>query len=534
MRYTSLEELTKQSISSQFKEARLILGDQLNASHSWFQQTDDQVLYLIAELPQEATYVRHHIQKIAAFFLAMDAFSQALSKAGHQVLYLTLDHTSSFQHLPELLNSLISQHGIQRLQYQQPDEYRLFKQLEDLQLTLFDQGIESHRVSSEHFLLEHQELGTYIQPAKANRLESFYRKLRKRFNILMNNDEPEGGQWNYDQDNRNKLSKDDLSTIPQPLLFATPCNAVIERIHRHQIATLGNIDDHLLWPINRVQAKELLEYFCQHLLPNFGRFQDAMTCQSDYQWSLYHSRLSFALNTKMISPKCVIDTAIDHFRRRPDDISIAQIEGFVRQILGWREYIRAVYWQNMPDYRHKNELNAERSLPGYFWDGKTRMNCMKHAIDQSLNFAYAHHIQRLMITGNFALLTGIHPQQVDDWYLGIYIDAIEWVELPNTRGMSQFSDGGWIASKPYAASANYIQKMGDYCNSCHYQAKLKTGNKACPFNSLYWHFMNRHRVRFEKNPRIGMIYRNWDKQSADQQGAILDQAEYVLKNIERL
>ena len=258
-----------------------------------------------------------------------------------------------------------------------------------------------------------------------------------------------------------------------------------------------------------------------------------MTNQTPHSWSLYHSRLSFALNAKLISPKHVIKATITAYQEN-DNIDIAQIEGFVRQILGWREYVRGMYWINMPDYEQQNALNVERDLPSYFWNGQTKMKCIASAIGQSLDYAYAHHIQRLMVTGNFCLLTEIQPQQVDEWYLGIYVDALEWVELPNTRGMSQFADGGWIASKPYAASGSYMQKMSDYCGDCHYKVKEKTSAESCPLNSLYWHFMVKHRERLAKNHRIGMIYGNWDKQDDAQKHAVLERAEWCLENIEAL
>jgi deoxyribodipyrimidine photolyase-related protein len=269
------------------------------------------------------------------------------------------------------------------------------------------------------------------------------------------------------------------------------------------------------------------------LLPRFGTFQDAMTDQSEHKWSLYHSRLSFSLNAKLLSPREVVAMAIDAYRGR-DDISLSQVEGFVRQILGWREFIRGIYWLNMPEYQKLNYLEADRPLPEYFWSGETQMNCMSEAINQSLDYAFAHHIQRLMVTGTFSLLAGIDPDQVDDWYLGIYLDAIEWVELPNTRGMSQFADGGLVGTKPYSASGNYINKMSDYCKGCRYKVSKKTGSDACPFNSLYWHFMHRHRPIFEKNPRIGMVYRNWDKQSEENRNLTLERAEWCLEHLDEL
>ncbi|MEC8429322.1 MAG: cryptochrome/photolyase family protein, partial [Pseudomonadota bacterium] len=311
-------------------------------------------------------------------------------------------------------------------------------------------------------------------------------------------------------------------------------SAILTRLKRHNIETIGHPNNRIVWPTTRTQARELLSHFCQFCLPNFGRFQDAMAQNSEHAWSLYHSRISFSLNTKMLSPRQVIAAAIDAFENSSGSIDIAQIEGFVRQILGWREYVRAMYWINMPDYRNRNQLKAVRTLPEWFWTANTRMNCLHKSIEQSLQFSYAHHIQRLMITGNFSLLAGIDPDQVDDWYLGIYIDAIEWVELPNTRGMSQFADGGWIASKPYAASGNYIHKMSDYCGSCYYNVKIKTGNNACPFNLLYWGFIDRHLATFEKNPRMSFPVKNWLKRSPQDRLVIRQQADSLLENLEEL
>ena len=534
-----------------YKELRLVLGDQLNAGHSWYQTKPTQnkpsqtkqsqnkqsdVLYVIAELKQEQSYVQHHVQKIQAFFLAMSHFANALSQAGHQVLHLTLDDTQDFPDLPSLLAYLLEHFQCQKFCYQRPDEYRLADQL----FNFSRQFVGASRcVETEHFFLNYYELSDYFQADKRHRLEVFYRKMRKRFDYLMAGDEPEGGQWNYDQDNRHKLKPKDIELLPEPLLFANDVTSINERLKRHDIAHFGEQADRLLWPVNRQQAKELLTHFCVVCLPTFGQFQDAMTCQgqdmmSDRQWSLYHSRISFALNAKILSPKHVIDTAIKYYQQHRDTISLAQIEGFVRQILGWREFVRGIYWANMPNYAEQNALSASAQLPTWFWTGKTKMNCLHHAIQQSLQYAYAHHIQRLMITGNFCLLAGIHPDQVDAWYLGVYIDAIEWVEMPNTRGMSQFADGGIVASKAYAASGNYVDKMSDYCKSCAYKVKEKTADDACPLNSLYWHFMVRHREQFGSNPRQAMVYRNWDKQPENQQAAILAKAECLLSQLDDL
>ena len=515
-----------------YKTLRLIMGDQLNASHSWYKNKDETVLYVIAELHQEASYVKHHVQKIAAFFLAMQAFANALQSAGHEVLHLKLEETENYTDLPDLIIKLCSQFHIERFEHQRPDEYRLTSQIEGVDFQEHDVAYAC--VDSEHFVLPFEEIDKYFKRGKATRLEGFYRKMRQRHDIMMEGDQPLGGQWNFDAQNRNKLKKSDLADIPDPLVFENDFADLLPRLKNLKITHFGEIGEVLLWPVNRKQSLALLDYFCEHGLPKFGLFQDAMTGNSEHAWSLYHSRLSFAVNAKILSPMQVIKRAIAEFESRPDDISLAQIEGFVRQIIGWREFVRGMYWVNMPDYSDLNALEAKRDLPDYFWSGDTKMNCMKQSIGQSLEYAYAHHIQRLMVIGNFCLLTGIDPSQVDDWYLGVYIDAIEWVEMPNTRGMSQFADGGLIASKPYTASGSYINRMSDYCSDCHYSVKDKVGESACPFNSLYWHFMDRHRDRFANNPRIGMVYRNFEKMDAALRKDTLHRAEWVLENLNSL
>lgn len=516
-----------------YQTLRLILGDQLNARHSWFQTKDETVLYLIAELHQETGYVTHHVQKVCAFFAAMQAFAGALQRVGHQVCHLTLDETKEDNDLPDLLLRLIRQHNISTFEFQRPDEYRLYDQLHTFAGELSQLGITCREYDSEHFLLPFSDIADAFPQGKSVLMEHFYRRMRKRFNILMDGDRPIGGKWNYDQQNRQSLKPRDIEAIPTPMVFHNPVTEILERLQRHQVRTIGTCDDTLLWPVNRRQAKQLLTHFCETGLPFFGRFQDAMTEQSPHAWSLYHSRLSFAMNTKMLHPMQVIRAALEAFEAN-SAIDIAQAEGFLRQILGWREFVRGIYWGNMPGYKTQNALNAQRKLPDFFWTGNTRMACLRAAIRQSLDFAYAHHIQRLMVTGNFCLLAGIEPDEVDNWYLGIYVDAIEWVEMPNTRGMTQFADNGIVATKPYAASGNYINKMSDHCKNCHYDVKTKTDKNACPLNSLYWHFLERHQSRLTRNPRVGMIYRSWDNRSEDERQAILRHAEHLLANLDAL
>lgn len=522
------QTMTDRSVTT----VRLILGDQLNAHHSWYQQDNDDCIYVMMELAQETDYVRHHRQKILAFFSAMRHFADALQQSGKNVHYFTLDHPDNTQSLTQNLTQLLHRYPDAKLQCQLPDEYRLDHQLrswagaEKVTIEWFD---------SEHFLTARDSLNTLFDEDSQLLMETFYRHMRRHFNILMDNDKPQGGQWNYDADNRAKLT--DVNNVPQPLLFDNDVSDLNQLLLAQNVDCFGNVDaEHFGWPNSRRQARQLLTHFCQQLLPYFGRYQDAMVDNqhSDSAWSLYHSRLSFALNSKMLQPLEVVNRAIEEWQQRSDDISLNQVEGFVRQIIGWREYIRGIYWRFMPHYKRQNQLAHQRQLPDFYWTAKTRMNCMSNAIQQSLDYAYAHHIQRLMITGNFALIAGLDPDQVDAWYLGIYADAIEWVELPNTRGMSQFADGGLLATKPYAGSANYINKMSDYCGNCHYQRGRKTGEQACPFNSLYWHFIHRHEQQFKDNHRMKMMYSVWYKKDEKERQQILAQADYYLDHINQL
>ncbi len=513
------------------KTLRVILGDQLNAQHSWYRERNSDHLYLIAELYQEQRYVRHHVQKIVAFFIGMQRFAEALKDAGHQVLHLTLDQTAEYDSIDQLIIVICQEHKIERVEFQRPDEIRLLEQLRNLKIPT---GIGLREVDTEHFLLPFEEISKEFKPQRPLRMEAFYRRMRQRYGYLMQSGEPEGERWNFDSENRKALKASDLAQIPQPLCFSQSTQAVLERLDRHKISYFGKISKQLVWPTSSKEALQLLEFFCTHCLPLFGKFQDAMTANSEHKWSLYHSRLSFALNAKMISPAQVIERSIAEYRARPEVIDLAQIEGFVRQILGWREFVRGIYWINLPEYPTLNVLAANKDLPEYFWSGKTKMHCMEQSLGQSLDYAYAHHIQRLMVIGNFTLLAGVDPNQVDAWYLGIYIDAIEWVEMPNTRGMSQFADGGLLASKPYSCSGQYISRMSDYCKSCFYDVKLRAGNRSCPFNSLYWHFHERHKARFANSPRTAMVYRNWDKKPEAERAAILQQASLYLDSLNEL
>lgn len=507
------------------KKLRLLLGDQLHIQHSWLQQVEEETTYVLMEMQQETNYVLHHIQKVVAFFAAMRAFKKELEQQGHQVIYWTLDHKENTQSLTDNLQKILKEENFEQLEYQLPDEYRLDQQLQEFCAGL---DIPSKVVDSEHFITKREGVKEFFGE-KSYLMERFYRHWRAETGYLMDGDNPMGGQWNYDQENRNKLDKE--AVVPDPMPLSNQVQDIVDLLEQEGIKTFGRIDeDNFIWPINRQQCLELLDYFLEHCLEDFGKYQDAM--HTDY-WLLYHARLSFAMNSKMLSPKEIIEKAITTYDNN-NNITLASIEGFVRQILGWREYMRGVYWAKMPAYEQENFFEHQRDLPEFYWTGDTQMNCLSQAINQSLDYAYAHHIQRLMLTGNFALLINAHPDAVDAWYLGIYIDAIQWVELPNTRGMSQFADGGLVATKPYISSANYIHKMSNYCKNCHYNHKEKTGDKACPFNSLYWNFLMQHEKKLKGNRRMSMMYALLHKMSAEDKEALLLQAEHYLNHLGEL
>ncbi|WP_310587287.1 cryptochrome/photolyase family protein [Fibrella aquatilis] len=484
------------------KTLRLILGDQLNSQHSWFRTVDPAVVYVLMEMRQETDYAQHHIQKVVAFFLAMRHFADALRQAGHMVTYLTLDNGANTQSLPNNIRELIDLQGFTKFEYLLPDEYRLDKQLAELADLL---PIETGVADTEHFYTKRDDFAKRFG-ARNFIMEPFYRDMRRKHGILMESSDPDAqpatGQWNYDADNRNGLPKGFVG--PPAREHPRDVSDIVQWLRQQGVETMGTIDPYrFLWPVTRTEYLDMLDHFADNLLYAFGTYQDAM---APAEWSLFHSRLSFGMNSKLISPREVIDRVVAAYWADPERISYAQVEGFVRQILGWREYMRGVYWAKMPEFANLNFFNHQRRLPHYYWDADTRMNCIHHAVRHSLTYAYSHHIQRLMITGNFALLAGIHPDEVDAWYLGVYIDAIQWVEITNTRGMSQYADGGIVGTKPYVSSAAYINKMSHYCTGCQYDKAKKVndgkGKPACPFNSLYWDFYDRNRAKLERNPRI--------------------------------
>ncbi len=506
---------------------RLVLGDQLNASHSWFREPPHLADYVLMEVRAEAECVRHHIQKVVAFFLSMRLFADELRSRGFTVHYIKLDDPSNMHSLESNIEMLLEKSEYSAFEYQQPDEYRVMQNLRAMTQRI---SVPSKVVSSEHFMVEPEFFTRVFAGHKRYVMETFYRAVRTKYDLLLEDGKPIGGRWNFDSENRNKLPK--TLQPPPPLAFTRDVSDLVSLISAYNIPTLGSIlASDFPWPATRAEALSVLQYFCKHLLAEFGSYQDAM--HTDYPF-IFHSRLSFSLNVKHISPLEVALAAIAAYETSEGAISLPQVEGFVRQIVGWREFMRGIYWAHMPKYKTLNVLNASRPLPHYFWDGDTKMNCVRHAVGQSLNHGYAHHIQRLMVTGNFAIMAGLDPDEVDAWYLGIYIDALEWVQLPNTRGMSQFADGGIVGTKPYHSSAQYINKMSNYCSSCYYRFKDRTGDRACPFNSLYWDFLMRHEPQLSNNPRIGMGYQLLKKMSAADKDEIRQQAQAVLARIESL
>ncbi len=508
------------------KTLRLVLGDQLNQQHSWFDEKSDDVIYFMAEMKQETNYVKHHIQKVVAFFLAMRHFAEDMQKKGHSFVYYELNNPNNTQDLAKNIEQLVNEHEIEVFEYQLPDEYRLDQQLQEITKNL---NIETKAVDSEHFYTSRTDVADFFKEKKEMTMEYFYRDMRKKHGLLMINEkDPEGGKWNFDKSNRKKWTG--KPAIPPHISFNREVKELIDLLQSEGIETFGNIDENqFVWPVSRKECLESLDFFCKKLLVHFGDYEDAMHTDEKF---LFHSRLSFAMNAKILSPKEVIEKSIDYYYEHKEEIDISQIEGFVRQILGWREFMRGIYWKEMPSFGDKNFFEHTNPLPDFYWTGKTKMNCLKHAVNQSLDEAHAHHIQRLMVLGNFALLTMVDPDEVDKWYLGVYIDAIEWAEITNTRGMSQYADGGIVATKPYISSGSYINKMSNYCKGCHYKVNDKTGESACPFNSLYWNFIATHQNKLKDNQRMGMMLNLLKKMDQETLERHQKRASEIIKNTE--
>jgi deoxyribodipyrimidine photolyase-related protein len=502
-------------------ELRLLLGDQLDPRHRWLRAVDPDVTYVLAETPAELGYVRHHRQKAAAFLGAMRHLAADLRARGHRLLYFTLDDPAGEADHGALLRQLVRQHAPARVAWLEPDEWRLDRLLREAGPTL---GVPWRVESSDHFLTARGDVAAFFAGRQRWLMESFYRDMRRRHGVLMDGDRPLGGRWNLDAENRHPW--DGAVPVPEAPRFGhdlAPLRALLDRCG---VPLMGRDPrpGALDLPLTRADAERQLAWFCAEALPWFGRYEDALSREHA---ALFHSRLSFALNVKLLHPREVIDAVVARHREDPGRVPLAAAEGFVRQVLGWREYVRGIYWARMPDYAACNFFDHQRPLPEWYWTGEVQAACLRASVNQSLDLAWAHHIQRLMVLGNFALLLGCHPDQVDAWYLGVYADAVQWVELPNTRGMSQFADGGLLATKPYVSAAAYIHRMGDHCAGCRYHPKQRTGPRACPFNSLYWDFHARHRERLRAVPRIGRVWRTWERWDHDTRQRIQDQAARI-------
>ena len=496
----------------------LILGDQLTPDLSSLRGVDPaDAVVLMAEVMAEASYVPHHKKKIAFLFAAMRHFAAELSGLGWKVDYRRLDDDGNSGSLAGEIFEAAARHGATSVRVTEPGEWRVLEELRGLDAA-FDVAI----LPDDRFIASHTEFDCWAEGRKSLRMEYFYREMRRKTGLLMDGDKPAGGQWNYDAENRKPAGRDLL--MPRPLQF--PPDAVTEEVLALAAERFPDNFGALapFWfATMRTDAQQAFKHFLKSALPRFGDYQDAMLTAEHF---LYHAVVSLYLNCGLLDPLAMCHAAEAEYRagRAP----LNAVEGFVRQIIGWREYVRGMYWREGPDYVRRNVLGATRPLPGFYWSGETDMACIRNCIGQTRDEAYAHHIQRLMVTGNFALLAGVDPHQVHLWYLAVYADAYEWVEAPNTVGMSQFADGGLLASKPYISSGAYIDRMSDYCQGCVYDVKAKTGEGACPFNYLYWDFIARHHDRLKANPRMGQIVRSYDRFSEERKAEIAADAARFL------
>jgi deoxyribodipyrimidine photolyase-related protein len=503
---------------------RLVLGDQLSEELTALTDLDPQHdIVLMMEVEAESTYVRHHKQKIVLVLSAMRHFAEALRARGVTVDYIKLDAPGNTGNFDAEIQRAIGRHRPDCIVATEPSEWRVQALIEGAGSP---SGTPVELRPDDRFFASRARFAAWARGRRGWRMEHFYRDMRREHDLLMEDGKPAGGEWNYDQANRKRLPA--RTATPARLRF--PPNAatrevmsLVEQRFPDHFGELGAFG----WPVTRADALRALDDFMSNGLPSFGDYQDAMKAGESF---LFHSLLSPALNLGLVCPREVCRAAEAAWRSGAAPLNA--VEGFVRQILGWREYVRGVYWTLMPEYADRNALQATRSLPAFYWTGDTTMRCLSEAIGGTQRYAYSHHIQRLMVTGNFALLAGIAPREIERWYLAVYADAFEWVEMPNTLGMAVFADGGQMASKPYAASGAYIDRMSDFCADCAYDVKQKTGPRACPFNYLYWAFLIRQKDRLSGNPRMAMPYRTLAGWPRDRQAAILAEAEAFLDQLD--
>jgi deoxyribodipyrimidine photolyase-related protein len=498
----------------------LVLGDQLTPSLTALaagNPTKDRVL--MVEVMAEATYVPHHKKKIAFLFAAMRHFADELSALGWTVDYVTLDDPANSGSFTSEVARAVNRHSPERILMTAPGEWRVAEMLRKWE---GDLGMPITILPDDRFICAIEEFDAWADGRKQLRMEYFYREMRRKTRLLMKDDQPEGGKWNFDAENRKPAGANLF--MPQP--FVTSPDAVTRDVLALVAARFahhfGDLEP-FTYAVTRADAEAALAHFIAHALPHFGAYQDAMLLGTPF---LYHSVIAQYLNCGLLDPLAVCRAAEVAYYAGHAPLNAA--EGFIRQIIGWREYVRGIYWLKMPDYAKVNYFKHTRPLPEFYWTGDTDMTCLRDAITQTKTHAYAHHIQRLMVTGNFAMLAGIDPYALHEWYLSVYADAYEWVELPNTIGMSQFVDGGLLASKPYAASGAYINRMSNYCGSCRYEVKQRTGPDACPFNALYWDFLSRHREKIGGNPRIGQMIHTYDTFSNEERARIAASAAATL------
>ncbi len=486
----------------------LVLGDQLDRSSAAFDGFDPRLDRVwMAEVSAEATHVWSHQARIAMFLSAMRHFRDELRERGWKVEF-SQGHAS----LAEALS-----HDLRRLAPEQLIMVEAGDHRVQQVLAAFPIEIRQDR----HFLCSRSDFAAHARGRKQLRMEYFYREMRRRYGVLMEGDQPTGGTWNLDAENRESFGRQGPPPLPPAEDFPpdTTTRAVISEVREQYREHPGQLDS-FSWPVTPEEARRSLRDFIDHRLPSFGRYQDAMWTGEPF---LYHARLSAALNLKLLHPREVIAAAEEAYRH--GHAPLASVEGFIRQILGWREYVRGVYWHFMPAYAELNVLDAHEPLPAFYWTGDTDMNCLRQAIGQTLQHGYAHHIQRLMVTGLYAMLLGVEPRQVHEWYLAVYVDAVEWVELPNTLGMSQFADGGLMSSKPYAATGKYIDRMSNYCGGCRYRPDESVGERACPFTTLYWDFLLRNEARLKQVPRFEMQLKHLTRFDAERRREIARQAK---------
>ncbi len=499
----------------------VVLGDQLDfdaAAFDGFDPVHDMVW--MAEVVEESTHVWSSKQRTALFLSAMRHFAQALRDGGRTLHYTRLDDPGNRGTLAAELQADLSDLKPQRVVMTAPGDWRVWQAIKS---AVKDAGLTLDVRDDRHFFTTVRDFAAHAKGRKQLRFEYFYRALRQRLGVLMDGDQPAGGRWNFDADNREAFGPAGPGMLPGRATFEPDAitREVIDLVNERFAGHPGSLDS-FAWPVSREQALQALQRFIEQRLPLFGRYEDALWPGEPW---LYHSQLSAALNLKLLSAREVVGAAETAFRQGLAPLQ--SVEGFIRQILGWREYVRGIYWTQMPAYVERNALEACEDLPAWYWTGDTGMACLRDAITQTLAHGYAHHIQRLMVTGLYALMLGVRPQRVHEWYLAVYVDAVEWVEVPNTIGMSQYGDGGLMASKPYVATGKYIQRMGGPCASCRFDPSQRVGDRACPYTTLYWDFLMRHQSSLEKNPRIALQVRNLARMDVAERELVTQRAEAI-------